>query len=56
MFQHRKLTLFVQYKKRTIEAESYDVTLNASNLSSGIYFYRLQSGSYVDTKKMILMM
>ena len=33
---------------------NYEVQLNASLLSSGVYFYRLKAGSYVDTKKMIL--
>ncbi len=33
----------------------YSVNFNASELSSGIYFYRLQSGNFVITKKMILM-
>jgi hypothetical protein len=33
---------------------SYTVDLNASVLSSGIYFYTLSSGSYVSTKKMVL--
>jgi len=37
------------------EAGSYEVNWNASNLSSGIYFYKLQSSSFVDTKKMILL-
>ena len=33
----------------------YEVNWDASNFSSGIYFYRLQAGEFVDTKKMILM-
>ena len=34
---------------------TYEVNWNASNLQSGVYFYRLQTGSFVETKKMILM-
>ncbi len=33
---------------------SYDYTFNASNLSSGIYFYKLSAGNYVQTKSMLL--
>ncbi len=33
---------------------SYNVMFNAASLSSGIYFYKLVSGSYSDIKKMIL--
>jgi len=32
----------------------YQVQFNASSLASGIYFYRLQTGSYVQTKKLII--
>lgn len=38
-----------------IEAGSYDITFNASNLPTGTYFYRLQTSSSVETKKMILL-
>jgi len=33
----------------------YEVEFNATQLSSGVYFYRLQAGDFVQTKKMILM-
>ena len=36
-------------------AGNYKIEFNASNLSSGIYFYRLQSNSFSQTKKLILL-
>jgi hypothetical protein len=41
------------------ETGSYTVQFNSNegglNLSSGVYFYRLQAGSFVSTKKLVLM-
>ena len=36
------------------EAGSYDVKFDASNIQSGVYFYKLESGNQVETKKMML--
>jgi hypothetical protein len=36
-------------------AGSYEVNFSASQLSSGIYFYKLQTSSFVETRKMILL-
>jgi len=43
-------TLVNEQKK----AGYFQATWNA-NVSSGIYFYRLQAGEYVETKKMIVL-
>jgi len=37
------------------DAGTHQVSLNLSNLSSGIYFYTLETGSFVSTKKLVLM-
>jgi len=34
---------------------TYEINWNAENLPSGVYFYQLKAGNYVETKKMILM-
>lgn len=34
---------------------TYEVTFDGSNLPSGIYFYQLRSGDYVNTKKLMLL-
>jgi hypothetical protein len=37
------------------EAGYHEVHFDASGLSSGVYFYRLQAGTFVETRKLILL-
>lgn len=36
-------------------AGSYSVTFDGSRLASGVYFYRLETGNYTATRKLVLM-
>jgi len=36
-------------------AGEYEVEFNATNLPSGIYFYQLKAGNFIETRKMILL-
>lgn len=42
------------YLSEFIKAGQYNVDFNGANLSSGIYYYKLESGNFSDVKKMIL--
>lgn len=39
---------------KEMPAGTHNVTFDASGLPSGTYFYRLEAGSYVETRKMVL--
>jgi hypothetical protein len=39
----------------TKESGFYNVTFDAANYNSGVYFYQLRTGNFIETKKMILM-
>ena len=51
------LTLVNEYRQAGNYAEEFDLSMlnNRAKLTSGIYFYRLQIGDYVETKKMVLL-
>jgi hypothetical protein len=38
----------------TKPAGNYSVSFNASSLTSGVYFYKISAGNFIETKKMIL--
>jgi photosystem II stability/assembly factor-like uncharacterized protein len=48
----REVAVLINEEKH---AGNYEVEFNGKNLSSGIYFYKLQAGNYSSVKKMILM-
>ncbi len=40
---------------KTQNVGNYSVSFNANDLPSGVYFYQLKSGNFIQTKKMVLM-
>jgi hypothetical protein len=38
-----------------LQAGNYEINVDASNFTSGVYFYRIQAGNFVQTRKMIFM-
>ena len=51
MFQEVGLQLLVNENKGT---GGYQVKFDATILPTGVYFYRIQAGNFVEMKKMIL--
>ena len=48
----REVSMLVNERK---DAGVHEVKFDGSDLASGVYFYRLQAGDYVGTKKLLLM-
>ncbi len=48
----REVAVLVNEKKAP---GSYEVKFDGSGISSGVYFYRLTAGKYVECRKMMLM-
>ncbi|MBL8008804.1 MAG: T9SS type A sorting domain-containing protein [Ignavibacteria bacterium] len=47
----KEVTTLVNYKQ---DAGYHSITFNGTNLSGGVYFYKLQSETFIQTRKMIL--
>ena len=48
----REVTQLVNEQKN---AGTYNIEFNASKLATGVYFYRMQAGNFVETKKLLLL-
>ena len=48
----REVSILVDERKN---AGSYEVKFDGSNLSSGVYFYQLQAGTFVQSRKLLLL-
>jgi predicted outer membrane repeat protein len=45
----------VELVNAMMDVGSYDVEFNAGDLPSGVYFYQLKAGTFINTKKMLLL-
>ena len=48
----REVSVLVNQKR---EAGVYELKFDGLNLASGVYFYRLQAGSFVQTRRLLLL-
>ena len=48
----REVAMLVNEDKPT---GAYSVTWHAADMPSGVYFYKLTAGAFVETRKMVLM-
>jgi hypothetical protein len=48
----REVSVLVNERR---DAGVHEVTFDGSGLSSGVYFYRIQAASFVQTRKLILL-
>lgn len=47
----QEVSILVNYQ---LKPGTYDIEWDGSNYSSGIYFYKIEAGDYIETKKMVL--
>jgi hypothetical protein len=48
----RRVSVLVNDRR---DAGVYEEKFDGSNLASGVYFYRLQAGDFVQTKKLLIL-
>ena len=53
-FFNRAAEIITGYKRDEV-AGSYEITFNAQDLSSGVYFYQIKANNFVSTKKLMLL-
>jgi aminopeptidase N len=46
--------LILQPLNEAMEAGRHSIEINATNLPSGVYYYKIEAGSFTDVKKMVL--